>query len=436
MWKNPNTILGVYAPLLVDLLTEAGYPLKAVPDPPFETNPSAHALVRQILNRLQDGWQDQETNNRLVRRELLALANEIEARREWQLVPGIWRVIDDYAGLLNQSLYAILGYIARSVHFLVGSERQHLVGTRNNQPAWKAFDARKWNGIELVLKAFPIDSDVEYLDGNDLDIIPDDHQWMVESDLPNFPVIKNPWRELGILLEDAYYNQQYLPNAAGSYVRLRGLPGLDGVVIKTKRSLLDPGYIDFLACFECGQKKVLSIFSGIMVNAWRDLGEDWRDTRYGDPSKREFLFWLTAQIYHDLVTAKDIGSRRFRTAKEVDEGLGVRSGDPTSCVAWTYIPRVVRGKEQEVRRPASSKRSPTPHRVSGHKRKGNLTEGHKVALKSFEDETGFEILRWLPEGYTFVRPHISPAEGAEVIQELPRFIRRRIQEDIRKLLVE
>lgn len=433
MWKNPNSILGVIAPFIVRRLVEAEFPLKAVIDPLFETNPMAHTLIRQMLNRWHDGWQDAESNERLVRRELLALAREVEVRKEWQLVPGIWRVADDYEGRLSVQLTGALSGIAQAIHYLVGSENRHLVGTRQNQPAWKPRDVRRKTPLQ-ILQGFPIDSDVEYLDGNDLDLVPDDSQWMLEDQLPMFPVFNNPWEKIGSLLEDAYYNQQYLPHPDGSFVKLRGVPGLDGVTIKTKRSLLDPGYIDFLACFQLADKKFLSVFSGIMVSAVKDHPE-FRMSLYGDPSKRDFLFWLTAQIYHDLVTAKELEPRQFRNQGSADRKDVTKASEVSTPIEWIYIPRTVRGRPQEVRRPANQKRSATPHRVSGHKRRGNLTETHRTTLEEFENETGIEILRWLPEGYTFVRPHISPVDESQAIQGLPKFIRRRIQDDIRQLLV-
>ena len=63
-----------------------------------------------------------------------------------------------------------------------------------------------------------------------------------------------------------------------------------------------------------------------------------------------------------------------------------------------------------------------------------MTEEHRQEILKFEAETGIQVLRWLPEGHTFVRPHISPNIGSDELAKLPKFIRVRMEEEIRRAL--
>ncbi len=141
-----------------------------------------------------------------------------------------------------------------------------------------------------------------------------------------------------------------------------------------------------------------------------------------------YLLWVTALIYHDLVTAQEItGERRIKGPKV---GIGTGGQEPS----WIYIPRKVHRQRVEPRVPSPNPHFVTPHRVSGHKRQANPTDKHLKELERFERETGLRILDLLRRnpGFTFVRPHVSPSSDS--VANLPRFIHARLQREIEALM--
>jgi hypothetical protein len=63
-----------------------------------------------------------------------------------------------------------------------------------------------------------------------------------------------------------------------------------------------------------------------------------------------------------------------------------------------------------------------------------MTEEQRLRILEFEAETGFIVLDNLPEGKTWVRPHVSPKADSEVVMNLPRFIRAKMQRELTRRL--
>jgi hypothetical protein len=269
-----------------------------------------------------------------------------------------------------------------------------------------------------------IDSDIKYLDAGDIPLIPRADEWIIANSLP-FPKVPNCPARVAEILERAYYNQRYVLHPEGSYVKTRGAYGVDSLTLKVKKGLADPNFIDLIGFFKTEKGGFVTAISGL--TAVSPISDSYL---YGDD---DFALLLMAQIYHDLVTGVEVASRPLQKG---DSEKPSKLPAELSELGYTPIPRVVRRKQLEIRMLSPNPRSMQPHRVSGHKRKANMTDQQREAIRELEQETGIEILKWIPEGYTFVRPHISPAGDSQAIQGLPRFIRRRIQRDIQKLLTD
>lgn len=459
MWKNPNRIAAVFARFAVQLLLKQGqqHSLSSFPEPidygaygefctaPFSAESYwAYQKVAEAYNELVGLLSFAGSNERdleqLLSKRLLAVAEEIERHKDWEKVQGLFDVptlispdptTDNPANFTFTTLYAF------AVRWLVGTEERHLVGTRRGQALWIPYALSRDATMETVLNLFPVDSAMRYLDRSDLNILPKPGKWIVPRPLGvSLPTDGDgaTWAAINDLFEDAYYNQHYLMHPEGSLVRVTNIPGLDSVVLKAKRGIYDRNYLDFLGIFlyEDGQRAVVAMNGELAVSP-TDNGD--KIIRVGTSGTRLAHLLIIAQIYHDLVTKIELGSSpKVRSG----EGVSTASDSPKAPLKleWTLIPRISHRKTLEPRLPIPNSRSMQPHRVSGHRRKANMTDRQRDAIRDLEQETGIEILKWIPEGYTFVRPHISPVGDSQAIQSLPRFIRRRIQSDIEKLLTD
>lgn len=152
--------------------------------------------------------------------------------------------------------------------------------------------------------------------------------------------------------------------------------------------------------------------------------------REGDQLKKEWVCFM-AETYRDLVTAEEISTtnpRPLRTSLDREKWQPTHSNDLPHVV---YIPRKVRvGQNNEPREAYDGPKRPMkPHKIEGFRRKGNMTEKHRIALLQYEEDNEVEVLRFVPEGYTWVRPFSVPKTDEPNLKELPEFIRRRIVTD-------
>lgn len=381
-----------------------------------------HALTLRDADRL----------SRYLGRKLVRLAQDIKQKGRWQMVADIYRTADSKRlEPFTESHLAFTITCGRVIHLLVGSENRFLVGVRNNRSAWQHWQAPVRSSIWELLHAFPIDSDIEYIDEDDLDILPPADKWKhTPQELPKIVVIPNVWRQIGDLLEHAYYNQQYMPHPKGSLVRVTGVEGLSHLTIKVKPGLYDPNYIDLIGVFDYGSTKEVLVLSGItgLSRVIEPL------QRRSSEDRQDFLYWLMVQVYHDLVTARETEGRSERRSQRIaDSEAFEEETNAGPDITWTPIPRIIKSRSTEPRQPLEHPRNLIPHRVRGYRRKGEMTEKHRAVLEELERTTGLQILRWIKPGCTFVRPHISPAIEPEEIMRLPLFIRAKIEQEIRRL---
>ncbi len=451
MWKNPETVLRKIRGIIFPILFKESFQTKPFPSFPEENSDvnsfmEAHRVIAKaydtICHSIIDNIDASPDERRQVTRTVfdrtcIDIAHQVEKTRDWLLIHRMWLAslysanLVDFADNREDARPIIAFYITEAVHLLVGNEMQYLVGLRHSQPAWKKL-ASQLTSYDLP-KANDIGPDLIYIGAEDVDILPDVRAWAMNEDIEslNLPEIENVWKEVADILEDAYYNQQYLPHPDGSLVRVLGIAGIESVVVKAKRSISDPNYLDFMGVYNLGDKKWPVIFSG--TRAMERPGDESYMSNPGSPFiQKNFLSWLLARIYHDLVTAKDVDPGVVRKVSQ--KGGLPKSPEGLEGLSWIYIPRKRKKETLEIRRPSSSPRSMTPHRVRGHKRKANMTEQQRQAIQELERETGLDILKWVPDGYTFVRPHVAPKDGSESLDKLPRFIRTRIQDDIKQLL--
>lgn len=348
----------------------------------------------------------------------------------------------------------ILIWITLILLFLAGSEEQILVGTFHNVPAWKRLTKPFQSQRDILnamsryignmnLLAMPAISQ------EDVFLIPEPGE-MTKNEILTNPYKTLPRRNIVPILEEAYNNQRYIVDPGGAYVRLRDLPYFWAITLKVKPGIDDPHYVDFLARFDfCDGTSDFHFLNGDLA---MNLGQPFNDIRetiesFGMPDlhltpfefESSFFDFLIALIYRDLVIEREIRvvscdrdttTRTSRTSSPAD----IDPSELEQSKPWVYIPRVVRRVETAPRKTTDNPREIEPHKVTGYIRRANMTDEHREEIRRFEAETGLEILRFVPEGHTFVRPHISPKADAASLQQLPRFIRARIQNDLRNLM--
>jgi hypothetical protein len=435
VWKQPKSVTTAVTAVLWQLATR-----RRTSGIAFDYPESAEVerLVTEMMTPILTGVETGSPQSvpppyyqRRVSETLVLVAREIEERRLYNLLP----VLESIPGLLAQgnqveSDFGILLTCAlKAIHLLLGDERRVLVGCRDGQPALKR-QQRAFHSslsaeqlVEVGLMEWPY---LPHIEQADVDIVPDstemvDINWLRGY---NWPQIEQT--TIQRLFEAAYYEQCYVVHPAGAYVRLRHFGPFSGLTLKVKPGLRDPKYLDLLAIFETAKGKHPVVIDGAYITGVEQLG------RFeGEELFYEYLCWVTGVIYHDLVTAETI---RVGSSEQEATPSVWPSDDELPEPSWIYIPRQLRLGEAQPRAEIAGPRIMMPHHVSGHMRKGNLTEAHREELQDFERETGLRVLNLLARhpGKTFVRPHVSPS--VEGLNELPRFIHARLQSDIERMM--
>jgi hypothetical protein len=442
MWKNP-TVITKYCKKITKYLVAGDFEQKPFPEIRVEYRTKPTIQVVELYEKLRhqalshEGSEQTALGSALFQ-GALDITQGIVSDRNWQAIWDLSMFGHVSTMELNSKTDDVRGtfcvFIAELVHLMIGTEESFLCGIRHNQPTWVSYGKFR-PGIDGIPKLYRINMDLRYIDPNDLDILPT-YAELLDSSYPAgpiFPVMDGYWDKIANLLEDAYYNQQFLTHPAGSLVRVAGIHGVDEAIIKAKRGVSDPNYLDFLGVFTVHGKKYICTLCG------EDAMKRPDDNNFVNANMAHsdvlFFRWLLSLLYHDLVTAKDVMPGRERRLDNKAKAAAKLPEKIAEDLRWIYIPRKRKKETLEIRRPAVNPRSMSPHRVSGHKRRANMTDRQREAVRALEQESGIEILRWIPEGYTFVRPHIVPADGSASIMQLPRFIRTRIQEDIKSLLL-
>ncbi len=455
MWKNPEPVIAWCRYVIKNQIVSERFERHKFPVIDHKAVDVAYATAKNIFDEMaaarnKDIEQNRDTQESvnmicsLFSRHVVNLASNIEETKNWSFLSDLWSLSARIQRNLlegqeiTEPAFDLCVMLAESVHLLVGTDSSVLVGTRHGNVAFQKlkYPVFKMSDLPRALKmAFTL----EYFGPEDLDILPEVGCWLSQHDVSSsdtddrFPAIIDPWLKIADLLESSYYNQQFMPHPSGSVVKILGVPGVEQVVLKAKKSVADRNYIDLVGIFTIDNRQFPCVLDGDI--ATRRVAGDmvtWSDLQ---SRTMHFMRWLLAQLYHDLVTAKDVVPGRERRLGNKAKAAAKLPEKVAEDLKWIYIPRKRKKETLEIRRPAVNPRSMSPHRVSGHKRRANMTDRQREAVRALEQESGIEILRWIPEGYTFVRPHIVPADGSASIMQLPRFIRTRIQEDIKSLLL-
>lgn len=442
MWKEPGKLIDWLSAFLwhnKDELWELQYPEHELVFAKPEVAAQLRQLTVDVLKIIKKHHKEPAPSakfRRELRHVLLPIAKQIEEGKDWSSMTLLYEASQDVR-LADERLANIVHVMTLTViQLLLGSERRMLIGTRGGLPAWKDVTDKSYRMTNLV--AYQPSTMMRYVDQADSVIY---HQPSQATSIPtnvNWPDI-----ELGTitsLLEDAYYKQRYVVHPQGAYVRLQRFGPLTGLKLRVKPGLTDPNYLDFIAVFEAShvivperlrdgdeRKQFLFVLDGAFASG-QVKGIFFNQLQ--DAFAR-YLGWVVAMIYHDLVTSD--GIRVAASSQEASDALELETERPEHEPSWIFIPRK-HGLATEPRVETASTRQMDPHRVSGHIRKGNITEQHIEELKKFERETGLKVMHILEQnpGYTFVRPHVSPS-GFD-LAELPRFIHARLQSDIDRLM--
>ena len=65
-----------------------------------------------------------------------------------------------------------------------------------------------------------------------------------------------------------------------------------------------------------------------------------------------------------------------------------------------------------------------------------MSDKHREELERWQKARGLNILSRIPEGFTFVRPFVVPADDPAALKGLPQFIRRRMETELVKKIQE
>lgn len=237
-------------------------------------------------------------------------------------------------------------------------------------------------------------------------------------------------------LEDAYYNQRYLVHERGVRVRLSGY----GAIVELQLLVL-PTFDDYLQfqvfLVDSSGKKATYFINEEAFLTDTDLDDE---IKLGSNDSNIFknVVFLICSVYHDLVTADTIVVEPS-TDHEPKSGQPYSDSDSSEHFLYirrTYVDKAGRQQEVEPRKPILNAITREPHHVTGHLRRlpdgKNMSAKHRIELEEFEKTTGLRVIRYIKPGFTFVRPHISPS--IEGYYKLPRFIKARMQRDIRTMI--
>lgn len=434
MWSKPEFITDV----IVDKIWVIATSNPALPEMVIDSSNSSEAfnlVTRWVTTVAEMAYRaaariarpDQAPTPPAFRRQfrewMIGEVQQLERRRRFDLANDILGEASHVAIQAqdqgSQTLTGLAVLLSSCMVALLGSERSMLVGVRGGLPVWKRI-ARVNNRTEAEIYAYRApQANRAYLREVSVDeswMVPDYKEWD-EAPLQSL-ALQNDYADInGKLVEAAFYHQRYIVHPEGVEVSVTNAQDFQKVFIKV-RSRGHSQLVDILARLETTRGACF-----IVLNEERLLDPE-------DQHAGSYPAYLVCQIYHDLVTAEHV---RTTTSKEAGDSASTPdppelSGRPT----WIVIPRRVKDTVLEPRSELADPRVCEPHRVTGHLRNVPMTLEHRQALIEYEREWGVQILRFVPEGYTFVRPHMSPAIDPEAFQTLPRFIRYRVQQELER----
>jgi len=363
--------------------------------------------------------------SRFLGRRLLQIADEI-CGGKWELMHRIWATTTHMEAVdaiqvpkafpvkhddLPCLFWLWVNWIGKALHHMVGTSKRILVGTRSNRPAWMDLPQPLITREAIRNFDFPIDSQLAGIGQDDIHLIPDlDSPKAI--DFSRLPVVKSLAPSIR-LMQVALDDPAYEVDPAGVHVRVQGMPGVKSVDMKVRRVDDEVGFLARIN-LENGWRITWNDYAMLCL-FWRQ--EHFDRLQYLDAKANTFFLCLFVRIFYDLVRGRTIieaQSKRKLPSFQRTEPNPRRSftGYP---MRFIYIPR---GSQRnglyvpgQVRTLAKPRKSPEPHQVLGHPRRGRITPEQLARVR----EAGIE----LPDGCTWVFDH-SRGHGAPVESELVR----------------
>ncbi|MBI3342520.1 hypothetical protein HY024_05350 [Candidatus Curtissbacteria bacterium] len=342
-------------------------------------------------------------------------AREIRISKRYNL---LGRMQDIYLKALNnegfpQIVKELLGVEIATLHLMLGNEDEPLVGVKDGAFWAKVKLPSIDSPTELLLISMSQVATLPLIGSRELVVVPEN--LLRTNDLKEVSVPR-PVASIEDSLEAAYYNQRFMLPLDGAEVRFRKAGDLEAL------TLIQVGD-HILGKFAFSTGEMLGVLN---INTCSFFS--WQEGTIGAQLFGEVL----AEVYRDMVTAVELPTTRSGHVSEASNNTNLDG--PPSVI---YIPRVIRDNNAGGEfRPAymGPKRPTSPYRVRGHRRKANMSEEHRRDLISFERKHDISILENLPEGFTYVRPHVVPRD--EVLVGLPVFIKRKIETQLKQDLLK
>lgn len=349
----------------------------------------------------------------------LQAGEEFRRRRDYDVFPQISAVLGANRDRFSRLTFDTLSADLYTLYLLACQEDRFLIGARDGGQ-WKRVTLPPLTtASERMMRVY--DLTMNYLTNlgsigrREAVLVPDNPINLAENAEVRLP---NPARSTEDLLEDAFFRQRYIVPTDGAEVRFRRAGDLQRMIVMHSRNRI-------LA-------NVLTEHGEALVTLDTNTA-NWSSPDIYLPTPPQESRWATilSEVYHDIVTAEEIPTTRYRRLRGPQQTPLPIPGpeDFLDEPEVIYIPRRVRvGEEEAPRLPYVGPPRPIrPHRVSGHRRRANMTNEQRLNILELERQLGINILRFIPDGHTFVRPHVSP-RGAQVgFRNLPIFIKRRIE---------
>lgn len=359
-------------------------------------------------------------------------ANYIKQRRRFNEFTTMQRSIDTFRDNLRAELRGMPGADARvwglptailqigltTLYLMCCEPNRFLVGTKNGL---------HWKKIKLGIDSINPDPPLHYyglkylnnlpvVGQRELPVVP---EAMIHINNMDKVTLPKPARSVEDLLEDTFFHRRYNVPPEGADVRFMKAGDI------AKMSVLQSdGFVMGRVMTVYGDKLVrIDLETGTYDDFTAGITEDPNQAVWGN---------IVAETYHDLVTADVISTTHHRPLRSSmlsvlpDISSDISFSDSPQVI---YIPRTVRTRLQteEPREIYHGMRHVKPHFVTDYLRRGNMSDKQKQELLKLEQQWGIQFIKNVPEGHTWVRPHVTPKGAERFIKSLPIFVKRRIE---------
>lgn len=409
----------------VERLTANGQPMPIID---FQVkNGTVNRMIQDMYSlerRLDDTPSGELPTDYTRRRNILfgQMAKDIKAKRQYGVLSQMIEAVGNTD--IPTSLKALFYTDITTLYLMVCEPPRFLVGTKGGD-YWKEIDTSLGGqGIQsanLQDFALPYMTHMHLIGRRELVTVPKNVMFLDSIKNVTLPF---PSSTVGDSLEDAYYRQRYIVPPEGAQIRFRNSGDLESLVlVQSGDNLLSK------VATKRGEG-----FVWISLEEAKDLAPDSHPGLQDPVSPKGSWSRIVADSYRDLVTATEVSVTAHRRVKTATPNTGPHEYqivDPGDEPQMIYIPRIVKlGQPNEPRLPYDGEPRPIkPHKVSGYRRKGQMTEKHEEDLRIWTEQTGIRVPN-IPDGFTWVRPYITPKGIELAFKDLPQFIKRRIEEQL------